>query len=293
MPVTKRTDLIYVDQLQEAISGAFAGMLALYGTGAATISRTLPTINDAGQKFKGGDTIRVPYFDSIGEMDDPADGDALTPVKLTETSETSTVIHSGKAGEITNWAQMTAMFSDPYAEYGKQFAAIFQRRIDKGLIDKAATSTLIYDQSVLGSTFIDWDSMVNAVALWGDEGGMEDIVLMVVHSKVMADLYKLKDSTGRPFLVDMADGSFPRFRGIPVKMSDRIAPVAGVYSNIILKRGALAAWINGEPNVESDKDILADSFITAIHTYHVEHLYKRPPSGTKPGAVVYKTKAST
>jgi hypothetical protein len=293
MAVTKRSDIIYVDQLQEAISAAFAGMIALYGTGAAILSRTLPTIGDAGTKLKGGDTIKVPYFDAIGEMDDPAEGDALTPVKLTESSETSTVVHSGKAGEITNWALLTAMFSDPYAEYGKQFAAIYQRRIDKGLIDKAAASSLVFDQSVNGSGFIDWDSMVNAVSLWGDEGGMEDIVLFVVHSKVMADLYKLKDSTGRPLLLEPTDAALPRFRGIPVKMSDRIAPAAGIYSNMILKRGALAAWVNGEPNVESDKDILADSFITAIHTYHVEHLYKRPPTGTKPGVVVLKTKAST
>src|SRR5262249_41005420 len=151
MAFTKRTDLIYVDQLQEAISGAFAGMMALYGTGAAVISTTLPAIGPSGSRLKGGDTIRVPYFDAVGELDDVAEGSALAPVGLTMSSETATVIHSGKAGEVTNWAQLTAQFSDPYAEYAKQFATAFQRRIDKGLIDKAGTTPLVNDVSGSGS----------------------------------------------------------------------------------------------------------------------------------------------
>lgn len=294
MATTLRSNLIYVDQLQEAVAGAFAGMVALHGTGAAALSLTLPTIGAGGQALKGGDTVRVPYFDNIGELDDLAEGGALTPAALTMTSETATVVHSGKAGEITNWAQLTAMFSDPYAEYGRQFATAYARRIDQGLLTKAAATTLVKDISAVGSGQISYDGMCDAVALWGDEGGLEDVVLMVVHSKVMNDLYKLKDSAGRPLLLDSAQsGGMPTFRGIPVKMSDRIAVAASVYDNLILKRGALAAWVNGAPNVMSDVDVLADSQITAIHTYHVEHLYKRPANGTKPGAIKLQCKAST
>ena len=64
---------------------------------------------------------RVPDRIDRAELDDLAEGNALTPVKLSETSETATVTHSGKAGEITNWAQMTAMYADPYAEYAKLY----------------------------------------------------------------------------------------------------------------------------------------------------------------------------
>ena len=77
MPVTKRSDLIYTDILQAAIQGAYAGMVALYGTGAAVINTTMPKVgatgSGAGGQFVGGDTIKIPYFDSIGELDDLAD----------------------------------------------------------------------------------------------------------------------------------------------------------------------------------------------------------------------------
>ena len=294
MGLTKRTDLIYVDQLQEAIKAAFAGKLALYGTGAAILNTSLPTLGPDGKKLAGGDTIRVPYFDTVGELQDVTEGDALVPAKLSESSETSTVVHSGKAGEITKWAQLTAQFSDPYAEYGRQFAEAWIRRIDKGLITKAAATTLSLDISGLvgAAAQISYDAMVDASQKWNDE--QEDIVLAVVHSKVYGDMLKLKDTTGRPLLVDPANqGDLPRFRGIPIKVSDRIAVAGGIYDNLICKKGALAAWANGEPEVLADKDILANSDVIAIHTYHVEHLYKRPSSGTLPGVVKLRCKAST
>ena len=152
------------------------------------------------------------------------------------------------------------------------------------------------DISAVGSGIVTWDGFCDAIALWGDEGGIEDVALMVVHSKVMNDMYKLKDATGRPLLLDPPTAAaMATFRGIPVKMSDRVAVAASVYSNLIIKRNALAAWVNGEPDVLEDVDVLANTRVTAIHTLHVEHLYKRPAAGvgTKPGCVVLKTKAST
>lgn len=289
MPVTKRSDLIYVDQLQEAISGAFAGMLALFGTGAALFRTNLPAIGSEGSKLKGGDTVRVPYFDVVGELDDVTEGVGLVPVKLTETSETATVVHSGKLGEITNWAQLTAQFADPYAEFGKQFSAAWMRRIDKGLIDKAALSTLVNDISAAASNQISYQAVVDTQQLWGDE--QDDVVLLVAHSFVYGQLRKLTTSTGLPLVQDpTADFALPRFAGIPLKVSDRMPLAAGVYTTAICKRNALAAWANGTPQVMGDKDIAVDSDLTAIHTYHVEHLYKRPPNGTKPGVTLLKSK---
>lgn len=294
MAFTPRSNLVYVDQLQEAVAGAYAGMIALSNTGAAILSTSLPTIGAGGQPLKGGDTVRVPYFNTIGELDDLTEGGALTPNALTMSSETATVVHSGKAGEITNWAQLTAQFTDPYAEFGKQFAIAYQRRIDQGLLTKAATTGLVKDISAVGSGQMSYDGLCDAVALWGDEGNLGDIVLMVVHSKVLNDMYKLRDSSGRPLLMDSGEvGGMPVFRGIPVKMSDRIGVTSGVYDNLICKRGALAAWVNGEPKVQTDVDVLADSDVLAIHTYHIEHIYQRPAGLTKQGVIKLQCKAST
>ena len=78
---------------------------------------------------------------------------------------------------------------------------------------------------------------------------------------------------------------------IPVKVSDRnaVVPASGStpakYKSRIYKAGALALWLNGQPSVKEDEDILKDTDLVAIHTYFVGHRYKRTPGATKPGVV--------
>lgn len=291
MGTTKRSDLIVPEILQEAIQAEFAGIKALWGTDAAIVNSSLPTQNAAGGKIRGGDTIKIPYFSALGEMDDiDTEGDALTPASMAMSSETATVKHSGKAVEITNWAQMAAMFADPYAEMARQFKELVVRRGDKALL-AAATASLpstnikdVYSAST--PRILDWDLMVDAKQLWGDE--QEDIVLLTVHSKIYGDLQKLKDANGQPLLVDKNDGTLPRFNGVPVKVSDRNTKSSdspAKYESLILKKGALAFWFNEAPRVLTDSDILADTEVAAIHLYWVAHRYQRTPGATLPGVI--------
>ena len=286
MAITTRDNLIIPEILQEAVKGAFEGVTALWGTGAARVADTLPGT------VKGGDEITVPYFGALGELDDVAgDGDALVPAQLTMSEEKATVQHSGKAFEITNWAQMAA-FGDPYAEAARQMKEAVIRRADKALIDKAAGTSLVKDVYDASSPkTLDWDTLVDAKLLWGDE--QDEIVLMGVHSKVYGDLLKLKDGNGRPLLVDPGDGKLARFAGIPVAASDRLPVLSAyggdgtpdAYTSVIVIREALAFWFTGTPSVKTDSDILVDSTVAAIHVYWVAHLYSRMPGLTKPGAV--------
>lgn len=302
MAVTKRSNLIYVQDLQEAIQGYFVGKLAFWGTGIAIMNTNLPSIGNNGAKLKGGDTILVPYFNTLGELDDITETVGLQPQALTETSETDTVIHSGKAAEITQWAQLTAQFSDPYAEIARQFGEAWMRRIDLGLITSAGTTSLTNDLSGNqgANALISLDGVFDTAQLWGDEQP-EDAAkcLLIMHSKVYGDARKLKSNTGVPLFTDASkDFPLPRIGGIPVKVSDRIATTgsganSAVYTSLLCKPDAMAAWINGVPQVYAQKDILSDSDITALHTYWVTHLYKRPANGSKPGVIAFKTKASS
>lgn len=298
MSTTKRSDLIYVDILQAAIRGAFAGRQALNGTGAAVMSSTLPGFNVDGSPFVGGDTIRVPYFDSVGELEDVAEGDGLVPRKLASTSETSTVVQSGIATQITSWAQLTAQFADPYAEFARQFAESSMRRIDKGLIDAALATDLVHDISGESGAAgaISYDALVDAQSKWGDEQD-DGPAMIIMHSAMAQYARKLKDETGsnRPLFVDQkGDNGLREMAGMPVRLSDRLVATAGVYPVLLVRRGALAAWYNGEPTVETGRDILSASDIAALHLLHVEHLYKRPRggTGTKRGVVKLLCKAS-
>lgn len=299
---TKRSNLIYVDQLQDAIPGAFAGMTALNGTGAAIVRTDLPTTNPTGGRLKGGDTIRIPYWDVIGELEDVAENQALTPVNMSETSETSVIQRSGRAGEITSFAQMTAMASDPYAELARQIALAAKRRIDKGLIDQLANvpSAQVNDQSANSITGVanggGFLYFVNTLDLLGDE--QDGVVAWVMHSKMLTGLRSFVNSQGNPLLnlgLSTSNGTTTLYEK-PIIVSDRM-PTTGsgattVYTTAAVKRNALAAWVNGSPTIKADTDILTDSDLQALNIYWTAHLYKRSPTGdgVKCGASLLKCK---
>jgi len=283
--LTKRSDLIIPQILVEAIQGEFEDANLLAGTGVAVQSPSLP--NDK----KGGDTVTVPYFGTLGEMEDiENEGDALTPESLSMSSETATVTHSGKAFSITEWARMSEA-GDAYAEAARQFRVITQRRVDLALITKATaglSSDYILDISALPTANkISYDAMIDAAGLWQDE--FQEIVLMGVHSKVYRDLLHMKDSTGRHMLeLPSADQPIPRFMGIPVVVSNKCTKTVGspdTYETLLCKRAALAFWWQNPPKVVTDYDALADTDVLAIHMYWAAHRYLRQRGSTRPGIV--------
>lgn len=287
MGFTKRSDLIIPQLLVEAIQGEFAGKRLLYGTGAVVTSDTLP-----GDK-RGGDTVTVPYFGTLGEADDIAtEGDALTPEGINETSETATVVHSGKAFETTEWARMAAN-SDPYVEAARQLRIIMERRFDKALIDVATASlpgSYVNDVTGTPGQQLTYDVVADSTGLWGDQ--QENIVLIGVHSKVYRDLLKLKDSTGRNLLTMPSygpEGFKPAsIYGVPVIVSDKCKVVAGSpnkYETLLIKSDALALWMAEAPKVKVGDDILADTNLIATHFYFAPYRYKRVRGSTHPGVI--------
>ncbi len=297
MPVTKRSDLIIPELLTEAIVGAFPKMRVLLGTKAVLVNNTMPTAAN-GAPIKGGDTISIPYFNILGdELDEVSnEGDELVPVKLSQTKEQATVKHYGKAVEITQWAQLAASYADPYGEVARQFVEMTQNKVENVLIS-TATSGLSSDylKDVFSASVpktIDYDTVVDAKLLWGDEQG--NVELISVHSKVFGDLLKLKDSTGRPLVSDAQNAELMKFCGIPIKVSDRnkVTKVSGVnrYSSLIFKAGAMAFWYQKSPSVRSEPNALADSDITAVHVYGAPYRYLRATSGgSKPGVIEIRT----
>jgi hypothetical protein len=290
MAVTKKSDLFIPEILEEAIQGAFAGMNALFGTDAVIIKPTL------GSTQKGA-KVQIPYFGNLGEMEDLATDEggagavpALTPAKLTSAEEEAIVQHSGKAFEITEWAEMSVSYADPYAEAADQIVRLVGRRADLALIAAAATTPLSIDaitDPALADT-ISWDAVVRTKGLFGDElEAQNGISLGVAHSKVMTDAELLKDTQNRPLLVNPTDGTLSRIGNIPFGRSDRLeitpATAPKTYNTLIAKPRSLVFWYNGNVQVQTDKDILADSKVAAIHVYWAVHRYTRMPGGTKPG----------
>jgi len=280
MAVTTRSDLIIPEILADAVQAAWPDRIALEGTPAVVESSTLPG------GARGGDTVKVPYFNFIGEFDVLGEGVPLTPVKLTMASETATVQRAGKAVEMSTWAELSARYADPYAELARQLVEGAIRRFDAALVE-AANAAGPGQTTVDRSTgTITYDAIVDALNAFGD--AQVDVAAVVVHSKVLGDLRKVKDTTGAPLFVDAQQGGLPKVLGLPIIVSDRAPVITGTptrYVTLFVLRGGLALWYNGEPKIETDRDILADSEVLAVNIYYVAHRYSRMPEHTKPPVV--------
>jgi hypothetical protein len=289
--VTTKDDLFIPEVLADAVGAEFAGMTALYDTGAAIVNSTMPY-----GRNNLGEEIKIPYFELIGELEDlNTDGAELSPAKLTSTNELATVLHSGKGVEFTLWAQLNP--TDPYGEGARQVRMATTRRADKALIDAASNTTGMADYTVdvFNATTpnkLDYDDIVIAMGKLGDEGFGERPAALVVHSKVFGDMRLDKDADGKPKLVTTPAGrGLPVVDtlGIPIIVSDKmpVTKVGGVnkYLSLLVWPGALVFWINGTPLILEESNARKPSDGMYLHIWHATHRYKHRRGGTKPGVV--------
>lgn len=281
MPVTTRSDLFIPEVLADAVAGAWPDRIALLGTDAVVESRTLPG------GAKGGNTIKVPYFGALGEFETVAEGAALTPAKLTMTTEEAVVRRAGKLFEVTTWASMAAMYADPYAEATRQILEGARRAFDRALVDAAASTRGGGVQTVDASSgTISYDAIVDALAAFSESE--DSVAAVVMHPKVLNDLRKAKSSDGTPLFLNPQDGGRPRVLGLPIIVSRRAPVISGnpnTYVTLFVRRGALALWYNGTPSIETDRDIANDTLLAAVNVYFVAHRYSRLPGDTDPVVV--------
>lgn len=387
MPTTTKTDVIIADIFNEAIAAEFAGKGAFMGSslvasGAAVVDGSFP-----GGANAIGDAVKVPYFGTMGDFVANADGTAAVPQKISQMTETATVSRDSLAFEASRWSR-NSVGGDAYQESAAQIMKAAVRAMDLRVINAAtAAGGLIRNAfSATVPRLLDYDLITDAKMLWGDE--QDDIAAMVVHSRTLGDLYRLRDANGKPFLTDMPDGQLPRFLGMPIVVSDRTpltgstmssvtasgtspptvtlsgtpnfagqlqidivvggtlgtatfrfstdggqnwsatiataasvplidtavdslvgangltgvtaAFAAGTYNadnlyvatpqlqvrTLLLKRNSLAFWYNRAAlALATDRDILKDTELGAIHLYAAAIRYRRRPGGTKPGVI--------
>ena len=255
MSVTQYTDLIAPQILGDVVRGKFKGKNAFAGSalvaaGAVIISGTMPK----GGPGAIGKTIEIPYFGSIGEFASNAEGSSPTPTKLAQTSETATIARASLAVETSIWAQGLAQvdpaLGDPYQEAADQAVASATRFIDQAIITEFATTPLVRDvYSATTPVYMDWDTVIKAKRLWGDE--QDDIVGLIVHSTTLADMSILKSSTGAPLLLSnmtQGQGQIMSFGGVPVTTSDRM-PLTGSSMGTVVSTGTAppVATLAGTP----------------------------------------------
>lgn len=248
MARTTKDDVIIPQIFTEAVQAAFAQANAFQGSGLATTGAV--AINDSfgGDANTVGSEVRVPYFGTLGEFTNNPDGSAVTPAKVSMTSELATVSRDSLAFEVTRWGSRAAG-ADVYEEGARQIVVAAQRAMDRRVIDACvAAGGLVHSVYDVGSPVkLNYDVMVDAKMLWGDE--QDDVVALAVHSKTLADLYKLRDSSGLPILTNPVDGGLPRFLGVPTVVSDRL-PLTGSSMGSVSSAGTSppTVTLSGTPN---------------------------------------------
>ena len=287
MAVVKSTDLLEPEILADAVLGYIsAGVPVMQDTGAARFETGLPD-----EYAKVGVQVTIPYFGSLGEWEDVAvDGDGLTPAPFASTDEQATVIHTGKAFEITRRAQANG--TDPYKEMARQLVGGLRKRLDKGLIETAAANVATawnpytFDNQAVGDGKISYDALIEAEALFSDEDS--DIAAYVVHPAKYKDLRLIKDGTGRPIFQEPKAGHPATILGVPVFRTASSTLVSGAtYKTLILKREAMVAWISdiSDKDIQTAVNILTNTDVAAMHVYFAVHRYLRMNGKSLPGVV--------
>lgn len=252
MAITINTDMIDPQVLADTVRGRFSRQNMVLGSilassGAVIVNDTMPF----GGREAINNTIRVPYFGTLGEFVDNPDGQSITPSKLRQAVEQSSISRSSLAFEVSALARGVAASSDnqvdPYEEAADQIVMAASRRLDQDAINEATTSPLVRDITGSQNPFVSYVEMIKARAEFRDE--QSDIVAIGVHSRTLADLAMLQDANGRPLLIDATQGQnqVTTFNGLPLVVSDK-APTSGTMGTVTSDgTSAPVATLTGTP----------------------------------------------
>jgi hypothetical protein len=239
MTATKTTDRDFnVQVLTDTVQGVFAQKTAFMGS--TLVAQGAVMVRDnmrEGDSSFIGNEITIPYFGTIGDFISNSEDNASVPSVLKLTNEKATVARSSLSYETTRWARNSGPNdADPYEEAARQILVSATRRMDALCVAEAATTPLVLDKYSSGSpVYLDWDYIVDGRAKWGDE--QDSIVGMVISSRTESDLRKLKDSQGRPLLLDsMKEGGLTTFCGVPLITSDGL-PTTGSTMGAVTSAG--------------------------------------------------------
>lgn len=245
MSRTISTDVVNPELLTEAVRGQFAQKGAFMGAGvkqigACVVSGSMP---EGGPKAIG-QTVKVPYFNYIGDFvanNETTSGtfmSSFSPNKIAQTSETSSISRDSLFFEVSQWAQGNALVNpavgNPYEEAARQAEASASRAMDKRIITAASAAGAPAKDYYSSSSprTLDWDMLVDSMfELWGDE--QDEIAGIITHSQGKKDILKLKDSTGRPLLLEsQREGDVDIFCGLPLIVSDRVTITGSAMGSV-------------------------------------------------------------
>ncbi|MDR0405669.1 MAG: N4-gp56 family major capsid protein [Clostridiales bacterium] len=258
--VTKINDLVNTEVLSDLVNTGLEGEITLAPLAAV----------DASLVGQAGDTVKLPKYAYIGDAEDVAEGEAVDITKLCAVSESVTVKKAGKGIEITDEAALSG-YGDPIGEGANQLRRAIAQKVDGDCYDALCGiggAMTVGD----GTDELTADFVADALVKFGQELG-GDKVLLIAPKQLAAlrkdDGYIMPCDMGAKV---MADGTVGSIHGCQVVISDRIAAEDGVFTNFIVKAGALAIFLKRDTNVETDRNIVNKTTVITADKHYAAYL---------------------
>ncbi|WP_286231308.1 N4-gp56 family major capsid protein [Neobacillus mesonae] len=216
---------------------------------------------------QAGDTVTVPRYEYIGDAEDLTEGVAMGTTVLTASTQSVTVKQAGKAVEITDKAAL-AGYGDPVGEAESQLETSIAQKVDRDCVAALNGATLVHDASV---SPIAYDSIVEAIDKFEEEDDEQKILFIhPLQKSVIRQNAQFLEHVGDAFMT----GVIGEIAGCQVVASNKVKKddVAGTYSNLIVKPGALAIYLKRDVLVETDRDILAKTTVISADEHYAAAL---------------------
>ena len=251
MTQTKLADQINPQVMADMLSAELPSKLKFAPF--ATVDQTL--VNNA------GDTITIPSFVYIGEAEDVAEGEAVTPTKLTTKSKDVKVKKAVKAVELTDESMLSA-HGNPVDETYTQLEKSLADKVDSDCVTALKTATL---EHTAGAQ-ISYDAIVDAIDKFGEED--DEVKVLFIHPNQKTIIRKSPEyikGVEKAFMT----GVIGEIAGAQVVTSNKVPFDGTNYTNFIIKEGALGIYLKRDANVEKDRDILSATDVLVANQHYV------------------------
>ena len=219
-----------------------------------------------------GSTVTLPNYTYIGDATDVAEGDDIPIAQLTQEFVEVTIKKAGRGVQITDEAILSG-YGDPVGEAITQLAMSIASKLDKDVIASLVgiEAPMVFE---VGDS-IDEDAVANALVKFGED--LDGDKVLLIHPKQLAGL---RTSSEWIKATDMGverlmSGVQGMIWGCQVVVSERVPYDSAdlVYTNFIVKPGALAIYMKRDTELETDRDIVNKSNVMTGDKHYVTYLY--------------------
>lgn len=273
MALTKLEDLINPQVMADMISAKVEKKIVV-----APFAKLDTTLEG-----RAGDTISVPSFEYIGDAVDVAEGEEITPTKMSVSTKNATIKKAMKAVGLTDEAVLSG-YGNPVGEANNQLAKAIASKVDNDALDALNGAQMKYDGT---NGIISYENIVNAVDVFNEEVNSEKVIF--INPKQVSQLRKdanfiSADKYKEGVILTGEIGLIANCRVVPSKKvvaKDAVAKVNGVHT--IKLHGAVASGdkitIDGvETTLDATSGASLSACVTALKAKSFEH-YNATGSG--------------